>query len=66
MTFLATCVAFCHMSLSQAAAEATHEAIDLSVPFRANPFLDFPFILTYVAVVSTAIILIAKSLEILF
>ena len=34
MTFLATCVAFCHMSLSQAAAEATHEAIDLSVPWR--------------------------------
>ena len=66
MTFLATCVAFCHMSLSQAAAEATHEAIDLSIPIRPKPLLDFPFILTHVAVVSTAIILIAKSLEILF
>ena len=66
MTFLATCVAFCHMSLSQAAAVATHEAIDLSIPIRPKPLLDFPFILTHVAVVSTAIILIAKSLEILF
>ena len=66
MTFLAACVALCRMSLSKPAAEATYEAIDLSVPFRAKPFLDFPFILTHVAVVSTAIILIAKLLEILF
>jgi hypothetical protein len=54
------------MSLPKTAAKVTHEAIDLSVPFRAKPFLDFPFMLTYVAVVSTAIILIAKLLEILF
>ena len=66
MTIIATCVAVCRVSLPKTAAKVTHEAIDLSVPFRAKPFLDFPFILTHVAVVSTAIILIAKSLEILF
>ena len=66
MTFLATCVAFCHMSLSQAAAEATHEAIDLSVPFRSKPLIDLPNILTHAAVISTATILMAKAAEIWF
>jgi hypothetical protein len=66
MTIIATCVAVCRMSLPKTAAKVTHEAIDFSLPIRAKPFLDFPFILTHVAVVSTAIILIAKLLEILF
>ena len=66
MTIIATCVAICRMSLPKTAAKVTHEAIDLSIPIRPKPFLDFPFILTHVAVVSAAIIFIAKSLEILF
>ena len=66
MTFLATCVAFCHMSLSQAAAEATHEAIDLSVPFRPKPFIDVPAVLTYLAAISAATIVLAKAVEIWF
>ena len=66
MTFLATCVAFCRISMPPAAVEATHEAIDLSVPFRPKPFIDFPNVLTHAAVISTATILMAKAAEIWF
>ena len=65
MTIIATRVAIFRMSLPETAANVTHEAIDLSIPIRPKPLLDFPFILTYIAVVSTAIILIAKLQEIL-
>ena len=54
------------MSLSQAAAEATHEAIDLSVPFRPKPFIDVPAVLTYLAAISAATIVLAKAVEIWF